>query len=363
MRIGIDCRYLREPPRGVGHYLINILARFDSDNGDFFYLYSPGPIRNNPQGENFVIRKGRFPLPGTFWLQTEGKHLITSDRLDTFWAPCDILPLGLTNKTRKVLSVHDLNHLYFPQTMANYNLLVHKLFFSQSLKIADHIITMTNFIKQDIISRFEVPTKKITAIYEGVNEKFRPYPKNEVQEVLNRFGLEKPYILSVGTLEPRKNYPTLLQAFKNLKNDYNLVIVGKKGWKANKIFATIRRLRLENEVIILGYVKDEDLPYLYNGAELFVFPSLYEGFGLPVLEAMACGVPVICSNSSSLPEVGEDAVLYFESNSTDDLIAKMQILLTNEQLRNTLREKGIEQAKKFDWKKTARQTLSILKGV
>jgi glycosyltransferase involved in cell wall biosynthesis len=364
MRIGIEVGVLREQARGVGCYLLNILNRFSPNaTTDNFYLYSQSPIQYNLSScKNYHYRFGSMPMPGSFWLQTQCKSLIKKDRVDVFFAPAHILPLGLSKNIKKVLSVHDLVSILYPKTMANYNRFVHNLFFKSSIKNADHIMTMSEFTKQSIINYFNIDKSKITVIYGGVNENFCPYGKEKVQAVLMRYGLKKPYILSVGTLEPRKNYSVLLQAFKNLNTDYNLVIVGKEGWKAKSIFNTIRTLQLENRINILGYIEINDLPYLYNGAELFVFPSIYEGFGLPVLEALACGVPTICSNASSLPEVGGYAVVYFNPNSVDELHLKMQQVLDSNQLRESLKEKSIIQAKKFNWDITAQRSLAVLKG-
>lgn len=368
MRIGIDCRPITEAPRGVGHYLINILNQFANqtkmqEDSMIFYLYAPKPILYMPQQSNFIVRKGNLPLPGTFWFQTEGRLLINADKPDTFWAPCDILVSGLSKNIYRVLSVHDLTHIFYPQTMENYNRLIHKMFFKKSLLNADHIITMANYTKKALIDLFNIETEKITVIYEGVDEKFRQYDRSEVTKILNHYKINRPYILAVGTLEPKKNYPLLLKAFQSLKLDWDLIIIGKKGWKSKEIYQTIDKLRIKNKVKILGYVKIEDLPYFYNGAEIFVFPSLYEGFGLPLLEAMACGVPIICSNSSSLPEIGKDAVLYFNPYSVDDLINQLLKLIHDEKLRQNLKEKGISRAKDFSWQKTAQQTLRILKGL
>ena len=374
MRIGIDCRYLREPPRGAGHYLINVLSHFAIEkegelSDDFFYLYSPGPILYLPQARKFVIRNSKFrifggcvPMLGTLWFYTKGKNLIAEDELDTFWAPCDILPLGLPHKIQTVVSVLDLTYLYFPETMANYNLLIHKLFFGPSLKIADYIITISNFTKQCLLEHFRIPSEKIITIYCGVDDKFRPYEKREVLTVLNRYSIHRPYILSVGTLEPKKNYLLLLKAYQAMKTDYDLIIIGKIGWKATVIFKMIDTLGLKERVKILGYVESDELPFFYNGAEVFVFPSLYEGFGLPLLEAMACGVPVICSNASSLFEVSSNAALHFNPYSMDELVFQIERLIGNNELKQTLRAKGFARAKEFSWEKTAKQIFAVLKG-
>ncbi|MCX7785257.1 MAG: glycosyltransferase family 4 protein [candidate division WOR-3 bacterium] len=363
MRIGIDCRYLNTTPRGVAHYLINILNQFarQASSQENFYLYSPYSIRYLAPRPNFIMRKGNLPLPGTFWFQTQGRSFINTDKLDTFWAPCDILPLGLSKNIYQVLSVHDLTHIFFPQTMANYNRLIHKMYFEKSLLNAHHIITMSNYTKKALVDFFNIKSEKISVIYEGVDEKFQPYDRNQTTKTLSHYLINRPYLLAVGTLEPKKNYPLLLKAFQSLKIDWDLIIIGKKGWKSNGIFKTIDKLGINQRVKILGYVKIEDLPYFYNGAEIFVFPSLYEGFGLPLLEAMACGTPVVCSNSSSLPEIGKDAVLYFNPYSVDELTNQLTKLINDAKLRQELSQKGIARAQEFSWQKTARQTLEVLK--
>jgi glycosyltransferase involved in cell wall biosynthesis len=246
--------------------------------------------------------------------------------------------------------------------MANYNRIVHNLFFNPSLTNADRIITMSENTKKSIVEYFNIEPSKITVIYEGVDEKFKPYDKKEVISVLSHYAIERPYLLAVGTLEPKKNYIKLLKAYKALKTDLDLVIVGKKGWKADDIFKTIEALGLKERVKLLGYIHIDDLPYLYNGAEIFVFPSLYEGFGLPLLEAMACGVPVVCSNTSSLDEISGDAALKFNPESTDEIVSQIKRLINDNELQDTLHNKGAKRAKLFSWDKTAQQTLAVLKG-
>jgi glycosyltransferase involved in cell wall biosynthesis len=365
MRIGIDVGILREKARGVGYYLVNLLENFSQiSKDDSFYLYSARPILYDfSKGQNWHNHFGTIPLPGSFWLQTQGKHFIKKDQIDVLYAPAHVIPLKLPQKVRSVLAVHDLVSICYPETMANYNRFIHNIFFKSSIKNASHIITMSESTKQSIVDHFGIAPDKITVIYEGISTKFQRCDKNDIEPVLARHKLKNPYILSVGTLEPRKNYLVLLKAFKQLDNDIDLVIVGKKGWKSQEIFDTIDRLELHNRVKILGYVNDNDIPYLYNGAELFVFPSFYEGFGLPLLEAMACGVPVICSNTSSLPEIGGESVLYFNPNSSDELAYQIKVLISNNELKSILCSKGIVRAKQFSWEKTAKETLAVLKGL
>lgn len=359
MRIGIDCRYLREAPRGVGHYLLNILNRFNCVD-DTFFLYSPGPIIFQPKKDNFIIRQGRS-MPGTLWFEIKGRNLINSDRLDSFWSPCDIMPSRLSKNIYQVLSIHDLTHIFYPQTMANYNRLIHRIFFTSSMRNANHIITMSEHTKKSIVEHFNIVPTKISVIYEGVDEKFKPLDKMEAKKILQRYSIERPYLLSVGTLEPKKNYTRLLKAYNAVKTDLDLIIVGKKGWKADDIFKTIASLGIKERVKILGYVQNDDLPYLYNGAEVFVFPSLYEGFGLPLLEAMACGTPVICSNTSSLAEISGDAAIKFNPESVDEIVNQLQRVIDDNDLKRRLTKLGLARAKEFSWDKTAKQTLAILK--
>jgi len=370
MRIGIDVGILREERRGVGHYLSNLLEKFlELDRDDEFYFYTPRPIKSEIREEiikkganNWHLRIGTLPLPGSFWLQTEGRHLIIKDRIETFFGTCNILPITLPRNVKKILAIHDLLSIFYPTTMANYNRFVHKLFFRKSLERADRVIAMSNAMKQDIIRYLGIAEEKIIVIYEGVKKIFHPQEKEKVPFIRARYNLLKPYILSVGTLEPAKNHITLIRAFSRLKFDWDLVIIGKKGWKYQNIFSTISELKLSERTKVIGYVSIEDLPPFYCGAEIFVFPSLYEGFGLPLLEAMACGVPVVSSNASCLPEIGGDACLYFAPHSVEDLVSQMERLLSDSNLRKELAKRGIERAREFTWEKTARKTLQVLKG-
>ncbi|MDH5185837.1 MAG: glycosyltransferase family 4 protein [candidate division WOR-3 bacterium] len=363
MRIGIDVRVLRKERGGVGHYLANLLEKFAQlDKDDTFFLYSSQPIKFKPiASDNWYYRFGTLPFPGFLWFHTWGKDYIIRDEVDIFFEPFNILPQNLPRKIKKIVVVHDFLAIY-PYMLSYYGRFLHKIFFKKSLKIAEHIITVSEVIKRNIVHHFQIDPKKITVIYEGVGLKFRPYEKTEVLKFRERYNLLKPYILTVATLEPCKNYPTLLRAFKRLKTDWDLVIIGKRGWKYKEIFSLIEELKLSEQVKILGYVSQDNLPLFYNGAEIYVHPSWYEGFGLPVLEAMACGTVTVASNSSSLTEVGDDAVLYFNPWSVDELVFKIETLLDSYELRENLKEKGIKQAKNFTWEKTAQKTLMVLKG-
>jgi glycosyltransferase involved in cell wall biosynthesis len=215
---------------------------------------------------------------------------------------------------------------------------------------------------------YKVPEDKISIISPAVDQKvFYPRESAEITKVKQNYGVKKPYILSLCTLEPRKNLVGVLDAYEKLpektKRSYILVLAGGKGWLDDELEKRIGELSAKYEVIKTGYVPDEDLPALYSGASVFVFPSFYEGFGMPPLEAMACGTPVITSDNTSLPEVVGNAGIMIKADDTERLAGEMERVLTNNKLAQNLREKGLEQAKKFSWEKSAKELLDVIEEV
>ncbi|MCS7257874.1 MAG: glycosyltransferase family 4 protein [candidate division WOR-3 bacterium] len=364
MRIGIDASVLRTPPRGVGVYLSNLLARFSSlAPNDEFFLYTPSKLYIDFKHNNYIIKLGKPPLNllgGTLWLKINSALRRNADNLSVFFSPAHILP-PLPQRIKTVLTVHDLVAILYPETMANYNRLVHRIYFKQSIIRAHKIIAVSEWTKKLLCEYFSLQPEKISVIYEGYDESFRVYPKSEIQFYLRQLNITEPYILSVGTIEPRKNYPCLIRAFKKFSSTFMLVIAGKHGWKTDSVMDLIKQLGLKHRVRILGYVSPDKLPYLYNGAEIFVIPSLYEGFGLPLLEAMACGLPIVASKSSSFPEIGGDACLYFDPSDPTDLAEKMDLILSNSVLKEKLMKKAQNRAREFSWESCAQKTLAVLK--
>jgi len=222
--------------------------------------------------------------------------------------------------------------------------------------------------QRDLIDVYRVPPEKIRVLYSGVDPRFHPNVSVESRARVRELTHSKPYLLSVSTIQPRKNYVRLIEAFAKITSDklpitdLQLVISGAKGWMFEAVFQAVERLNLRDRVLFPDFVSDDDLPALYAGATLFVYPSLYEGFGLPVAEAMACGAPVVSSNASSLPEVGGDAVLYFDPRNVDAIAETIRRALSDESLQNDLRARGIAQAKKFSWDQAARELLQYLTG-
>ncbi|WP_083810054.1 glycosyltransferase family 4 protein [Methanothermococcus okinawensis] len=275
-------------------------------------------------------------------------------------------PFLSLKKPKKILTVYDLTPLLYSETHKKSKVLMHKYLFPLILKNSNKIISISHHTKQDIIKYFKIPEDKIKVIHLAANENYKPLKEKEINEVKQKYNLNYPFILYVGGLEPKKNIPTLLKALYKLKKqgiNHKLILTGVKRWKYKSIFETIEKLNLQKDVIFTGYVPDEDLPALYNAADLFVYPSLYEGFGLPPLEAMACGTPVITSNTSSLPEVVGDAGIMINPYNVDELAKAMNEVLTNEGLREELSKKGLERAKLFSWKKCAEEHLKVYEEV
>jgi glycosyltransferase involved in cell wall biosynthesis len=266
-----------------------------------------------------------------------------------------------------VITVHDLNFLLYPEFLtpeaASYYGQI-----DQAVRRCDHIIAVSESTKRDIIRLTGAPESKITVVYEAAHPIYRPLEDPwVVPQVKGRFGIRRDFVLFVSTIEPRKNVPTLLRALGQLLNNYradvDVVLAGEKGWLFDEVFVLVRELQLQEHVHFLGRVSAEDLLYLYNAAQLLVHPAFYEGFGLPPLEAMACGTPVVVSNTSALPEVVGDAALLVDPQEVDEVTVAMWRLLSDRELRQQMREKGLKRARLFSWRKAAEETLQIYRGL
>lgn len=293
---------------------------------------------------------------------------IFQDPLDIYFSP---YVSGIPKKGfgKMVVSCHDLVFLRFPlhrgQKLSKYYLKRHRI----AVKGCAKIIAVSDSTKKDLQNFLDVPPAKIKVIYEAADERFRPFKnQKKINKVISRyFNPDFRYILSVGTLEPRKNLSKLVEAFSMLPHqvlrDYRLVLVGAEGWNNSTLGRTINNLNLKEKVLLGGFVEDEDLPYIYNGASIFVYPSLYEGFGLPPLEALACGIPVITSNLSSLPEIMGKAALLVDPGNEMEIAKTIRKLIFQPKLAKKLASKGPEQAQKFSWEKAAEETLKLFEEV
>ncbi len=261
--------------------------------------------------------------------------------------------------SRNIVVIHDLGFLFHSEYLKERDRAYTRRLIPRSIRRADRVVVVSSSVRRELVEQFNVPDEEIAIISPAVDTgRFRPRSAHEVRAVIARYGLESPYILYTGTLEPRKNIVGLLDAYAALpaalRGRFELVLVGGKGWLDTQIRKRLQELS-GMRIRTTGYVPDADLPAIYSGAELFVYPSFYEGFGMPPLEAMACGVPVIVSDSSSLPEVVGDAAVKVAPGDTDALSKAMELVLSDGEHAARMRERGLRQAQRFTWVESARR--------
>ena len=362
MRIGVDYTAGVKQKAGIGRYtreIISHLARIDKENSYTLLVPADAPV---PSGLPGNFRISRMPLPERLatilWhrLRVPLWVELFTGPLDLFHSPDFVLPP--VRAAWAILTVHDLSFVRAPETATPQLRAYLNEVVPRSVARADRILADSESTRQDLIELYDVPPDKISVLYSGVSDRFYPIQDEAIlYEVRSRYGIgRRPYIFSVGTVQPRKNYGRLVEALHRLgRLRLKLVIAGGKGWLDDPLYRQIEALGMEDQVQFLGFVPDEDLPALYSAALVFAFPSLYEGFGLPVLEAMACGVPVITSSVSSLPEVAGNAALLVDPYDVDALTEALARVLDDESLRNDLINKGQLRVQGFSWTAAARQ--------
>lgn len=364
MKIGIISERLNRPMTGVGTYTYNLIKEISKIlPEDSIYLidytnhYTFGSLNKITFG-SFVVN---IPKKSYIWhLYSQFKLRENNFDLDIIHSPENSTLVTKLKSQKKIITVHDIRQHVFPEF--NIETMLSYLFLPTTLKNADKIITVSNSTKNDIINYFQISADKIQVIYEAADKKFKPLEHEDLLPIKKKYSLNFPFILYVGNLSKHKNIPQLIKAFYNIRKldcNHKLVIAGKKKWKYKEIFDLIDKLDLHDEVIFTGYVSDKDLPALYNLADLFVYPSIYEGFGLPPLEAMACGCPVITSNTSSLPEVVGDAGIMVDPYDVDELSTAIFKVLSNDVVRKDLVIKGLDRVKMFSWEKCAKDTINV----
>ncbi len=282
---------------------------------------------------------------------------------DVLFVPSHVLPLA--HPRRSVVTVHDLGYHYYPEAHTLFQNLYLRWSTRFSARNAARVLADSQATRRDLVHYYHIPEEKINVVYPGRDETLAPVTDpGHLAAVRACHGIAGPYLLYVGTLHPRKNLVRLVRAFSQVeRTGLQLVLAGKKGWLYDEIFAQVRRLGLEDRVTFTGYVPDADLPALLSGALAFVYPSLHEGFGFPVLEAMACGAPVVCADTSSLPEVAGDAALRVDPLDVEALAEALGRVATDEKLRTDLIRRGFEQVQRFSWQRCARETLAVLEDV
>ncbi len=360
MVIGIEAERANHPAKtGVEHYakeLIENLANIDSKNQYILYLRTPAQDWFSKLPKNFSVKVLPFPI---FWTQLRLSVEMLLHPPEVLFVPASTLPLIHPNS---VYTEHDVAWIYYPEVFTFFMRWYHRIFSWLARAGSKKIIAISQATKSDLIKHYQVDENKIAVVPHGYN-KANPVEYQLSPEVASR--LPEKYVLFLSTLQPRKNVSLLIDAFRELKTEHpelphRLVIVGKPGWKFQEILIKIN----ENKDIVtyLGHIGDNERWPVYSKADLYINPSLYEGFGMPLLEAFECNCPVLVANNSSLPEVGGDAAVYFDPTSKEDLKQAILKVLQNSELREEMIVKGKQQLEKFGWEKCARETLAVIES-
>lgn len=366
MKIGIDIRAAIEEPAGIGQLVGNMTKQLISiDSRNKYVLYSSkafDPGVPNPNVRVNVINFAHIPGGRLLWHIAVVFRARYVDRVDGFISVASLEAAALT-RGLVTLIIPDLTHVLFPEWHTGKPKLTGRLLLRRALRNARIIVAISKHTREDILryAGGQIAANKVSVAYIACEEVFyRPVAEDEVDRVRRKYSLRSKFVLTVGTIEPRKNLPALIKAFAEVAaavKDVELTVVGRKGWKWRDTFDAADRSGVRERIRFLEYVPPGDLPALYAGAEMFVYPSLYEGFGIPPLEAMACGVPVITSNTSSLPEVVGDAAIQVTPTDTPALRDHMVRLLQDQNLRAQSSRAGREQAAKFSWQAYGRAIL------
>jgi glycosyltransferase involved in cell wall biosynthesis len=378
MRIAIDVVPLMKPKAGIASYIFYLLSQFikNAPENDYYlcdmlwgqrFYNLIGRKKDLPNMIRFLENMSRiaFPLQITariayMWYAKMIREAVRVEEMDLFFGPSF---KGIFRKAFKtVITIHDMSHEYYPETVNQIILNALKKELPQTAQNAHAIIAVSQNTKKDILKFLKIPENKVKVIYHGVDEQFRPINDKELLDVIKKkYDLPPRFILYVGAIQPRKNISGIIRAYRILRKDPNfkhhLVMAGGVGWKNKDIYRLVEELGLKNQIKFSSYIETTDLPAIYNLSEVFVFPSFYEGFGFPVLESMACGVPVITSNVSSLPEIGGNAVVYVNPHSVEEIADAVRMVLSDEALRNRCTLEGLERAKLFTWEKCGNETL------
>ena len=355
---------------GTRVYILHMLRRLGLLSlDDIFFLYHRttfNPALEPPHLKNYEIKAMEFPF---LWTQTRFAWELFFHTPDVLWMPMHNLPFVRKKNMRTVVTVHDLAYKYFPEYFPKRDVLELNLLGDFAIRNADHLIAVSESTKRDILRWYPTMTEdRITVVYHGFDAELFSVGRNEDEEkrVRDSLCIDGDYLLYTGAIQPRKNLGVLIDAFAILKKrggmkDLKLVLAGGDAWLSEGVHAKVEESTFRDDIVMPGQIAFGDLGHLMRGASAYVFPSLYEGFGIPVLEAFAARVPVIVADNSSLREVGGDAAGYFDANDAEELALKMQKVLSDDVLRTGTIARGLEQVKKFSWEKCARETLDVLK--
>jgi len=369
MNIGVDIRTLSFRRGGISHYTYDLLKnmlRIDSANTYFLFNYNKSPYEWDNFRQN--VKEIILRFPQRRWLKAMWENLLVPMAvrkygIDAWFSPDFTIPRLL--RTRSVITVHDLIFEEFHDIRKSKDAALLSKRVEDSVRRASKIIAISDFTRKKILNRYGVPAEKVILVPQAADERFhRITDQTAIEGVLRRYGIDSKFLLFVGEISERKNLVRLLNAYyllhqRNKTGDRKLILVGKKTSDTARILREVNDLGLESRVLFTGYVPDEDLPFIYNGADLFVFPSLYEGFGMPPLEAMRCQVPVVASSATSIPEVVGTGALLFDPHNVDDIAGKIEQVLDQKIDTGALLRAASKQADQFTWERSARKTIAL----
>lgn len=362
MRIAVNTRLLLEGKlEGIGWFTFETLKRITRENPEHEFIF----IFDRPYNPEFIFGENvtgvvvgpqaRHPLLFYVWFDFVIPRVLKKYKADIFVSPDGYL--SRRTKVPQLAVIHDINFFHRPEDLPWLIEKYYNYFFPRFAHIAKRIATVSFYSKEDITRSFKIDYDKIDVVYDGINQIYEPLEENVKQQIREKYTRGKEYFIFVGALHPRKNISGLLKAFDGFKletnSDMKLVIVGGEMHKTGDIFETYDNMRFKNDVVFTGRVSTEELHDIYGAALALTFVPFFEGFGIPVVEAMSAGVPVICSNTTSIPEVGGNAVLYADPMKTGQITDAMILLAGNSELRKSLIEKGFKQCEKFSWNQTA----------
>ncbi|HWP81269.1 MAG TPA: glycosyltransferase family 1 protein [Bacteroidota bacterium] len=389
MKIAIDGRTIRADKRGVGgytHRLVKALLEVDKRNQYVLFLSEPHHELKASNLTSVVENSSERFGYNRVWENFRLPQLLSEHGVDLYFAPAYTLPLlprfeklhsmlprrwkrpfVLKNEVKILVTIHDAIAAVHPEFFTAKMRAWQTLYINNARHVAHHVIASSEQTKRDLLTRFGFEKNRVSVVYPELDPAFRRITGSRLERVHTKYGLPKHFILFVGTIEPRKNILGLATAYamlpEKIRSRVQLIVAGGSGWKSGEFLKDLNRLKLGTSIRFLGYVPDEDLPSLYNLAELFVYPSFYEGFGYPPLEAMACGVPVITSNRSSLPEVTRNAAILIDPANISELSDAIKRVLANRDLRHQLRARGLRNIRSFAWGKSAQRLLKVFRRV
>lgn len=362
MNIAVNTRFLlKDRLEGYGYFTKELLERIVKKHpGDqFFFFFDRSFVKEFVFASNvhpvIISPPARLPVLWKFWFDVKVPLALKKINADVFISPDGYC--SLTTKIPQCMVVHDLGFLHQPEAYKKSHVSFFKKNTPRFLRKANSIITVSQFSKDDIVKQYKIQPGKIDVVYNGVKEIFHPLTIEEKQTAKKKYTEDKEYFIYVGAIQPRKNLIYLLKAFsifkKRLQSNMKLVLVGRMRWKNDKFYALLKTYKYKEDVLLTGYLPEEELSALLGSAYALVYPSLFEGFGVPVAEAMKCNIPVLTSQKTSMEEIAGDAALYFNPNDHVDIADKMMLIYKDENLQKQLIKKGNQLSEKYNWEKSA----------